>query len=118
MLHRVPWTLRILLTFCLQFWFANGKSQTIEWTGNGDGINWSDPLNWSTNNLPTSTDDVLIANTNVLKDSVVCNIQSDIKSLKINSDNILFIQNNICLFFFSFHILRTCYLTEQFKCCD
>jgi hypothetical protein len=30
------------------------------WTGNGDGVNWSDPANWSNNTLPGVSDDVLI----------------------------------------------------------
>src|SRR5687767_11281057 len=32
----------------------------ITWDGGGDGTNWSDPLNWSTNELPTAADDVTI----------------------------------------------------------
>jgi hypothetical protein len=30
------------------------------WDGGGDGINWTDPLNWSNDALPSSGDDVLI----------------------------------------------------------
>jgi hypothetical protein len=33
----------------------------VNWTGAGDGINWSDPHNWSTGALPTSADDAFIA---------------------------------------------------------
>jgi hypothetical protein len=33
---------------------------SVIWTGAGDGINWSDPLNWNTNKLPGSADDVTI----------------------------------------------------------
>ncbi|MGD9723817.1 MAG: beta strand repeat-containing protein [Pirellulales bacterium] len=32
----------------------------VSWDGGGDGSNWSDPLNWSGNALPTSADDVTI----------------------------------------------------------
>src|SRR5690349_13547516 len=32
----------------------------IAWDGGGDGTNWSDPVNWSTNTLPGSSDDVTI----------------------------------------------------------
>jgi hypothetical protein len=32
----------------------------VSWDGGGDGVNWSDGLNWSTNALPTSADDVTI----------------------------------------------------------
>jgi hypothetical protein len=30
------------------------------WTGSGDGINWTNPANWSNNHVPTSLDDVVI----------------------------------------------------------
>ncbi|HEV3416005.1 MAG TPA: hypothetical protein VG056_04310, partial [Pirellulales bacterium] len=34
---------------------------TVNWTGGGDGVNWSDPNNWSSApNLPGSSDDVVI----------------------------------------------------------
>ncbi|MEI7580129.1 MAG: hypothetical protein WCJ58_08965, partial [bacterium] len=36
-------------------------SVTITWDGGGNGTSWSDPLNWSTNVVPVSTDEVLIA---------------------------------------------------------
>jgi hypothetical protein len=32
----------------------------VSWDGLGDGVNWSDPINWSNNALPTSADDVTI----------------------------------------------------------
>lgn len=48
--------LLILSSFC---WSIHLRSQ-VNWTGQGDGINWSDANNWSTNALPTSTDTVLI----------------------------------------------------------
>jgi hypothetical protein len=32
----------------------------VSWTGSGDGVNWSDPRNWSSGALPTATDDVVI----------------------------------------------------------
>ncbi len=35
-------------------------AQAITWDGGGDGTNWSDPLNWSTNAVPTALDDVLL----------------------------------------------------------
>ena len=33
---------------------------SICWDGGGDGMYWSDPFNWSTDELPTMYDDVLI----------------------------------------------------------
>ena len=32
----------------------------VAWDAGGDGSHWSDPLNWSSNVLPTSADDVTI----------------------------------------------------------
>ncbi|MDB5386304.1 MAG: repeat-containing protein, partial [Planctomycetaceae bacterium] len=32
----------------------------VSWDGGGDGVHWSDPLNWSSNALPGATDDVTI----------------------------------------------------------
>jgi hypothetical protein len=52
--------------YCLVFF--NFFYQTIlladtkSWTGFGGDINWSNPLNWSGNSLPLSTDDVLLDN--------------------------------------------------------
>src|SRR5262245_53591114 len=40
----------------------------VAWTGAGDGVNWSDPANWSGSTMPTSSDDVTInvaANPNI-----------------------------------------------------
>src|SRR5687767_3854818 len=33
----------------------------ISWDGGGDGVNWSDANNWSSNALPTAADDVTIS---------------------------------------------------------
>jgi RHS repeat-associated protein len=33
----------------------------VSWDGGGDGINWTDPNNWSNNVLPGATDDVTIS---------------------------------------------------------
>lgn len=33
---------------------------TIHWDGGGDGLNWSDPLNWDTDVLPAAADDVIL----------------------------------------------------------
>ena len=46
---------------------ANGATYTIEddkfyWTGNGDGVNWSDSGNWSKGAAPGANDDVVFNN--------------------------------------------------------
>ncbi|MEX2115039.1 MAG: hypothetical protein WD845_17730, partial [Pirellulales bacterium] len=33
----------------------------VSWDGGGDGVNWSDPINWSGDALPNSADDVTIS---------------------------------------------------------
>ncbi|MEM6314157.1 MAG: hypothetical protein AAF743_08715, partial [Planctomycetota bacterium] len=33
---------------------------TLSWDGGGDGVNWTDPLNWSEDRLPEASDDVVI----------------------------------------------------------
>ena len=33
----------------------------VSWDGGGDGVNWSDPINWSGNALPGAADDVTIS---------------------------------------------------------
>ncbi|REK15742.1 MAG: hypothetical protein DWQ37_07955 [Planctomycetota bacterium] len=39
---------------------------TVTWDGGGDGVNWTDPLNWSTDSLPGPADDVVIGAANVI----------------------------------------------------
>jgi hypothetical protein len=51
----------------------------VSWTGLGDGVNWSDPLNWSGNALPGPADDVTIniaANPTIIVSGVNPVIQS------------------------------------------
>jgi hypothetical protein len=36
------------------------QSVGVSWTGLGDGINWSDPNNWSDNQVPTQFDDAIV----------------------------------------------------------
>ena len=40
---------------------------TISWTGTFDHINWNQPGNWSTNTVPTATDDVTINTANTIQ---------------------------------------------------
>jgi len=42
------------------FLSEDGTVGTISWDGGGDGVSWHDPLNWSTDTLPTITDTVTI----------------------------------------------------------
>jgi len=35
-------------------------SMAVSWTGDGDGVNWTDPKNWSGDAVPTSNDNVTI----------------------------------------------------------
>lgn len=39
---------------------ASSHSAVVTWDGGGDGVNWSDPINWSGNVVPTSADDVVL----------------------------------------------------------
>ena len=59
------------------------KAQTIQWDGGGDGINWTDPLNWDSDNIPDANDDVLIDISNV-----TLNTNTTIRSLKLTGGSI------------------------------
>ena len=51
----------------------------VAWDGGGDGTSWTDPLNWSTNSLPTTADDVTInvaANPTITVDSGTQSVRS------------------------------------------
>src|SRR5690349_2280776 len=55
----------------------------ISWTAQGDGINWTDPNNWSTGGLPHVADDVTI-NTTGSRIQLTSGAQS-IRSLTTNT---------------------------------
>src|SRR5437660_4896743 len=40
-------------------------ADTVNWTGAGDGINWSDHNNWSTGMVPATSDTIIISPTSV-----------------------------------------------------
>ncbi len=40
--------------------FAQSGTSAVSWTGEGDGLNWTDPDNWSPKAVPLSTTDVTI----------------------------------------------------------
>lgn len=52
---------------------------TIFWDGGGDGVSWSDPLNWNTDVVPVPTDEVLIDTAN----RVTINAPITVKSLTL-----------------------------------
>jgi hypothetical protein len=52
---------------------------TVDWDGGGDGVNWTDPINWNGNALPGSSDDVVIdvpGTISVTKSSATTTIRS------------------------------------------
>ncbi len=57
---------RSILIFYLAFSSVTLWTQTITWTGLGDGLNWNDPNNWSGTMIPGLNDDVLIEEDTVL----------------------------------------------------
>jgi hypothetical protein len=50
----------LLLFFTLFGPPASILADTIEWTGGGDGISWTDPLNWTPEQVPGAADDAVI----------------------------------------------------------
>src|SRR5262249_2694113 len=44
----------------LLFWAPDIFAATATWTGGGDGVSWTDSLNWSGNVLPNASSDVTI----------------------------------------------------------
>ena len=38
-----------------------GQAATVSWDGGGDGVSWSDPLNWSGDALPGAADAVVVS---------------------------------------------------------
>ncbi|WP_299115400.1 T9SS type A sorting domain-containing protein [uncultured Winogradskyella sp.] len=51
-------TQRFFITFILMAIGFQLTAATVTWDGGGDGTNWTDPLNWDTDALPTAADDV------------------------------------------------------------
>ena len=44
----------------IEFLEARNLLSAVSWTGAGDGVNWNNQANWSTNSVPGSDDDVTI----------------------------------------------------------
>ncbi|MGE3316321.1 MAG: beta strand repeat-containing protein, partial [Planctomycetaceae bacterium] len=57
---------------------------TITWDGGGTTTNWSDAANWSTNTVPTATDDVVFDGTS-LKNVTVNGSNRTVQSLQITN---------------------------------
>lgn len=53
-------TLLRMLFLLSSFWMSQNAIGQVIWTGQGDGINWSDATNWNGNAVPLSTDLVVI----------------------------------------------------------
>jgi hypothetical protein len=54
------WQQRLRRLLGLEQLEAREMMSAVAWDGQGDGVSWHDPLNWSTNTVPGSADDVLI----------------------------------------------------------
>ena len=64
---------------------ADGATYTIQdenfyWTGNGDGVNWSDGSNWSKGAVPGADDDVVFN-----KAATVTIAETEVKSVAVNA---------------------------------
>ena len=74
--------LLLTLTPLLYFGFQQYRilkvraAATIIWDGGGDGISWSDSLNWNTDAIPIATDSVLIDTATIVKLSAPTTIYS------------------------------------------
>ena len=59
--HAGSWlSSRVLASWVALACSAVASAAPVSWTGLGDGVNWSDPANWSGNALPLAADDVTI----------------------------------------------------------
>jgi len=69
----------------------------ITWDGGGDGINWSDPLNWSTDTLPTGSDNIIIDDDDFTFSQVHLDIDFTLTtgSFTIDSGDALFIDGTV-----------------------
>ncbi|SOE23849.1 hypothetical protein SAMN06298216_4228 [Spirosomataceae bacterium TFI 002] len=58
------------LLFLFSFSLSIIVSAQVTWDGGGDGSTWEDPLNWSSDALPSNSDKVFISNASVSINSV------------------------------------------------
>jgi len=56
-----PILIKVMICFSFLLFFSNALSATaVEWTGDGDGIFWSDPNNWDTGAVPDFGSEVVL----------------------------------------------------------
>lgn len=67
---------------CLVLMVGVLSSQTVYWTGAGDGQSWSDADNWDTLSLPGETDTVVLGDPSKTPDQVL-NILLDVSGVEI-----------------------------------
>ena len=70
------------------FDFFNEEEQpfSISWDGGGDGVSWHDPLNWDTDDVPNSSDRVLI---DVLANITVTHSTGNTTVISVQSEEVL-----------------------------
>lgn len=77
--------LGLLMAVFLSFPSIDAFAATIRWDGGAGTSNWNDANNWDGNAVPTSSDDVILDNTNVVTAYTVnVNTAADVNSLTIN----------------------------------
>jgi len=83
-------------TFAIPGMIPEAFAATVTWDGGGDGISWSDPLNWSLDTLPTNLDDVTITGSASVSLDIDFVVDSSLTILEGNSLTILdaTLQNN------------------------
>ncbi|MGC1471562.1 MAG: G8 domain-containing protein [Psychroserpens sp.] len=80
---------QILQLSLLLFWSAIVMAQTT-WTGSGGDTNWGNANNWSTNAVPTSTDDVIIPT----GFTVTLNVTGNVRSIAIQGNSLFEMNTN------------------------
>jgi hypothetical protein len=91
--------MRVFLLFLISISFFTSTTCAQTWDGGGDGVNWSDPLNWNTKTVPTSSGAVSIGNFNVsLNVTTTCaslTFTGNSGSLTVGSGHTLTVTGNI-----------------------
>lgn len=80
----------VILISMFSFLPQDAHAATVTWVGAGDGVHWSDPLNWNTGTLPASTDNIVIDGNSSVSSTVHLDIAFDLTgSLTINQGDTL-----------------------------